>query len=297
MKRTAILFRFLIILLSMAGFANPLRAGGTDTQNIKIEGDGIDESGTVSAYEAHAFHISNPENKVLSDVSWKYSLQLSDGEYSTEQTASGTTSFTIPAVDNPELYKVSANGEISGEITLTATVDGVVINDRYTIYLELKPRIFDVTVVSKELTENGTFYDIVFTVSYGGAGYVRVAAEQEYDTILLNKSIYEPSLAHASFSRLSPFEYTWIEITVENEYGTATYTLEIPPFANVQADIPEITSDELHISEITVYDITGKHLISLHSADGLQTLTSGRIYILRITDSNGDVRVIKYKHT
>lgn len=270
-----------------------------ETYIIRIEGEDIDDSGIASAYESHTFHISNPSNKVLSDVNWQFSLPLVNGEYSVEKTASGTTSFSIPAIVNPESYKVNINGDIYGEVLLTATVDGEVLTDRYRVSLELKPKILDVAIVSKQLIESNTFYDIIFTAKYTGANYIQVAAEQEYDTIVLNKIISEPFFAHASFSRLSPFEYTWIDIFVNNKYGSDTYTIEIPPFENERqpySEISKITFDDIKATEIKVYDVFGIHIATLNSASQLQNLMGNKIYILKLTDSNGNKKTIKYKH-
>ena len=90
--------------------------------------------------------------------------------------------------------------------------------------------------------EENASYNVNCKVDYQGAGGLYVSLEEEYSSLLRSQFVREPYLAHFSFDNISSHYYAWIDIKAENEYGSDTYTIELPPIDSTETKLinPEI---------------------------------------------------------
>ncbi len=98
--------------------------------------------------------------------------------------------------------------------------------------LGLEPEI--VSIKNVEIVPVGDYkFRAQFEVEYSGADLVYVSIKEEGDSKLNERNYREPNIAHIVTNEMYIFYYHWIDVIVQNEYGTATKTLEIPDLKNV----------------------------------------------------------------
>lgn len=278
-----------------------LKAIGWDFESseIKIIGDGIDDTGITSAYDSHTFRLYNPDNHNLTDISWTFYLPEKSGNLKEIISTNSVNEFTIPAIENEEQYAININGDIYGEISCSFYDNNEYKELTYRVSLELKPRILNVYNIQKESTSND-FYNVSFTVDYAGADKIIIGLEQEYVVGTLTKIVYEPFIAHVNIPHIYNGYYTWVDVSVENSYGEEYYTLEFEPFDSSNS-LPELNSirnindfeHQKDINSVAIFDINGNSITTLNSMQELESLPSG-IFIV-VCYSNGKlVKTIKY---
>ncbi len=281
--------------------ANVLNKLGWDVvafnQNgIKIVGSGIPESGIASAYTSHLFYLEGEGKDEISNAKWFFYLPTIDGNESLQKSAEDTQSFSIDKISAPDNYAVNVNGDIYGKIVFTGMLNGTMINLQYNVTLELKPSISNVAFV-KQNNENDNSYNVVCKVDYKGADYLYVTLEEEYGSSLRSQFVREPYLAHFVCSNITSPYYAWIDIKVENQYGSEVYTIEFPP-CNFTRSLLNPVPNRIHslanneFTLIRVYNSSGYYVKTIKEDAEIEELSSG-MYILEYFQGNSKVKTSK----
>lgn len=281
--------------------SNVLNAIGWHTvehsNNLKIVGDDIPESGITSAYSSHTFHIDGNDKSAISDAQWLFYLPLTNGDETIVKSAGGDLFFNIDAISDPSNFAININGDIYGKILFTGKLNNRTIDLQYNVTLELKPSISDVSVI-KETNGNTNSYNAICKVDYKGADYLYVTLEEEYGSTLKSKFVREPYLAHFAYNNITSPYYAWIDILVENQYGSEMYTVELPPVNN-QNNMSykkdkslESTSRDYEFSEIKLHNVDGNYIKTISGLQDTQSLPSG-IYVLKYYKEGIIVRTSK----
>ena len=263
---------------------------------VTIIGDNIPKTGICSAYDSHSFLLSNPENDLLSDISWQFLIENKNNEYIPIADASGTTAFEIESVSNHEEYNINPDGDLNGLILCNLKINGVQTQLSYRLSLELSPLIFSVTTPDIIPTSD-YFYNCSFVVDYSGCDHLMVNLEQENMSIIVSDYVYEPFLAHVTVTHISRHLYTWIDLIAENGYGETIETIEIPPFDNGKIDVQSINTvsrDDINNLRYDVYDINGSVIMLNAKYSDLDCLQGSKIYILNTVSGNNEIKTIKY---
>lgn len=264
---------------------------------FKIVGNNIPESGITSAYTPHSFYIEGNGANDISNAKWFYYLPLSDGNEILKKSAEGSLSFNIDAITEASDYDININGDIYGKIVFTGLVNGNIFKLQYNLSLELKPSIFD---VSYSLERNKAYdsYDAICKVNYKGADYLYVTVEEEYGSTLRSQFVREPFLAHFTCNSITSPYYAWIDIKATNQYGSDTYTIELPPYtenpsiSNISSCSTRKVSDNKDFSEVKVYNLAGQYMKTLRNYSDIRYLSSGS-YIIKFYKDNIAVQTIK----
>lgn len=271
-------------------------AVASNQNNIKIIGSDIPESGIASAYTSHLFYLEGEGKDKISNARWGFYLPTIDGNESLQKSAEGTLSFSIDKISAPDDYAVNVNGDIYGKIRFTGLLDGSMINLQYNVTIELKPSISNVTFVTQN-NENDDSYDVVCKVDYKGSDYLYVTLEEEYGSSLRSQFVREPYLAHFVCSDITSPYYAWIDIKVENQYGSEVYTIELPPYYHMGIRPNSVTNKKHSLSGndftgIRVYNSSGYYVKTIKEDTEMDELPSG-MYILEYFQGSSKVKTSK----
>lgn len=242
--------------------------------SISIYCNDIPTTGIASAYDTYLFEINNDIPSITS-LYWEYLAKASDGKYYVKKSQNGGQTFSI----SPSSYLLSSSinpeGDIDGIIQLTYTLNGVDKTIQSKCTFECSPKILD--FYNQQIHNNGylTYYDYSFSVAYRGAQSVTLGIEQEYSSYYDIVHIYEPFLAHAYISLLSRGNTVWIDVSVENEYGSDMQTIEIPVQSFVKStEIKDFPFSCDNVNHINVYSDKGVLLRNIKSLSELSEFKS-----------------------
>lgn len=263
--------------------------------DFQIIGEGIAESGVTSAYTAHSFHVEGNGKENIKDARWYFYLPSVSGSDSLQKSAEGTLAFNINAISDPDNFVNNVSGDIYGQILFSGTINGIKINLQYNVTLELKPSISSVSVVKRK-NDNNDSYDAICKVDYKGADYLYVSLE-EYGSSLRSQFVREPYLAHFVCSNITSPYYAWIDIKVENKYGSEVYTVELPPYysENNKSKRKSTAANRLSDKDYTrikIWDIKGHCVKTVKERKDIGLLESG-IYILEYYQGNAVIKTSK----
>ena len=271
-------------------------AVASNQNNIKIIGSGIPESGITSAYTSHQFYIEGEEKSELRNARWSFYLPTIDGKDSLLKSTEGVLSFSIDSISNPDDYAVNVNGDIYGKVVFTGILNGTAINLPYYVTLELKPSISNVTFVKKNNGKDNS-YDVFCKVDYKGSDYLYVTLEEEYGSSLRSQFVREPYLAHFAYNNITAPYYAWIDIKAENIYGSAVFTIELPPYNDfenhqysVLNNLHSLTKEDF--TEIRVYNSMGYYVKTITKYSETKALQSG-MYILEYFNGRSKIKTSK----
>lgn len=274
---------------------------------LRIESTDVDADATASAYESHSFRLINNIGGNITDGNWKYELLDKDANYREIRTMSGTGIFTIPAIDNPNSYKVDINGNIKGRISFTGKLNGETVSARYLLSIGLPPTIKKIRKNGKLMDETGRYFTGFFTVEYLGCDWFTVSLEIDGDSGMRTRYILEPFLGHVAIDRIPAKRDSWIHISMSNSYGVAKSTIDCklrwndldplePLFPGVDP-IPGIIEDGTYQSDMPIqieaYDINGNKVADGDEQSTIERLTPG-LYFLRYMESGQCVKQVKY---
>lgn len=269
---------------------------GTQSQSaFHIQGEGIDSTGIVSAYQSHTFILEGNTQGITGHY-WTFELPLANnGGYELVTTSTGQ-SMVVPAITDASCYEQLHDGEIKGHITFHGLQNGCPVNADYYVTLELKPAILDVkfsNIIPCAYDED--FYDADVSIRYTGSRYLFANVQEEYSTLLTGYYTGTPYYVTLHLRDIDSWGAAWLHVTVRNTYGSVTETFEIP-YANESRAIPQgIETPTNNMGIIHVYETGGTHRGCYNTINEAKAhCKEGRLYILRITDRKGRVRNIKY---
>lgn len=262
----------------------------SNQNNIKIIGSGIPKSGITSAYVSHLFYLEGEEKDKISNTKWFFYLPTLDGNESLQKSAEGTLSFSIDKISNPNNYAVNVNGDIYGKVLFTGLLNGTVIKLQYNVTLELKPSISNVTFIKQNNKNN--LYDVVCKVDYKGSDYLYVTVEEEYGSSLRSQFVREPYLAHFVCNNITSPYYAWIDIKVENQYGSEIYTIELSPYNSTSIPNKIRSFADNDFTVIKIYNSSGFYIKTIKKETEIENLPSG-MYILKYFKGHSKVKTSK----
>lgn len=265
------------------------------SEDVKIVGNDIDETGLASAYEDHTFTVKNDNGGIITDAVWSYMLPLQNGKDTLVSQRLNSLSFSIKAIDNESKYRINMNGDISGKIIFSGKINGKDVEDVFNISLELKPKIKAVKIIKKESNYPLSSYNIYYTVEYVGSDHLFIQVEEEFAGGMESQIIYEPFFAHVESKYLTAPFYNWVDIKVENKYGEEIYTIELPPYTD--GDVREIPNNRVEFkSPYTIIEVLNEHGMTLNWVTSLNDLRINKkgLYILKFYKGNICVKTTKY---
>lgn len=280
--------------------ANVLNKLGWDIKSqqdgeYSIVGDNIPETGITSAYSSHSFFIEGNGKQTITNRKWTFLLPATDGSDIIVKQSEGDLFFSTDALSHPNDYYININGDVYGKIIFSGDINGKPMKLVYNLTLGLKPEISSVGFNKTDINEHNS-YDVDCKVDYKGAEYLYVSLEEEYSSLSRNQFVREPYLAHFTCRNISPYYYSWIDVTVENEYGSDMYTIELPPLSNLskkklhrRAVLQKVTE---YITSIRVYDSNGFYLNTIKELEETIKMSPG-MYILKFFNGNTLVKSSK----
>lgn len=249
----------------------------------------IPSTGIASAYETYLFEINNYTSD-MSSLHWEFQTRTGDGDYQTVIQQYDGQTFLVNPVPFLSTSRINPEGDIDAKVLLTYTLGGIERRTSLKLTLECAPKIL--AVYDQTVHSNGynTLYDYSFSVSYRGATSITIGVEQEYSSWYEIRHIHEPFLAHAFLKYLSRGNMVWVDISVSNEYGTDTYTIEIPvqspdAIGEIAANDPN-TMRSRYIDHIDVYSTGGSLLKRIRSISELSNFHSCTL-LLQYFDKEG----------
>lgn len=258
---------------------------------LKIVSDELGESGVGSAYQSHSFRIET-NGKEISSPKWSFYLTTKVGKEELIKSGTGNT-FEIPAIQSPDKYRININGDLEGTVEFNCTCDGKDIGARpYHISLGVKPTIISVENIERIPMDNSDDnYRLSFDIHYRGSDHVSVVVEEDGNTFLQTVLIYEPVYAHALSSGICRIFNSWVHIKATNEYGKATYTIELPaesPNQIRESRTSHSISDKRDVC--SVYSLGGQNIVKgCTRKEAVSGLPNG-LYILETESPEGNIK-------
>lgn len=279
------LIALLLILLNV-----PMTVDATD---ISIICEDYDSETPLSAYEPHTLYVQADIPHAVVEGEWTLLLPLKGTGGMMESKGTGNA-FDIPVIDDGYLYDINGDGEIAATVTFDGNADGKPVSASMTALLDFKPRISSVNILRKVRDDSYDTYSLIYDVEYLGASRVLSILEQEYGIAHSSSYTNEAPVAHIT----TPYIYSnfsaWIDLTVENKYGEATYTIELEPIDEVPCGIslsPADTTLDYPLSAhesyyLTMTDKDGKPLTVEQWSVTLPTLTGDKRTVATATNAS-----------
>ena len=275
MKKIQILFFFLFCAIILRAENN------IGAQVISMD---LDETGIGSSYLPHNFQLKDAPSDI-SDISWKFSLKDVSGQYVEVKTGQDV-SFMTDAVEFSDNLYVNINGDLEGRIDCRYTTAGGVTDAvPYYVSLEMKPVIKSIDDLQVVEVDDTKFY-LIFNVSYAGADYVTVRIEDELSPMTTIDDYEEPFVAHIVTRYMPLMFYSWVTISVTNEYGEVNRVLEFAPDFGLDGNLS--IENDLCVKNINIYSLTGNKIYEgAQDAFEKSSLSPG-VYIVRKCDASGN---------
>ena len=260
--------------------------------SVEVYCKDIPSSDAVTAYNPYLFEIDN-DGANITPLRWEYQVKSANGVLQTVYQQSGNQTFSVTPSDYISASHVNSSGIIDAVVRLTYKANNEVKITSMSLKLDCAPIILSISDQTFHFERYETLYDYSFNVSYRGATSITIGVEQEYSSFYDIIHIHEPNLAHAFIQALSRGNMVWIDISVTNEYGTVTETIEIPCQTNVHNVYNSTTSSEnLNLSSrdddidyIDIYSNNGSYIRRIKSISELLDIHS-RTVLLQYYNQN-----------
>ncbi len=265
--------------------------------SICIYADDIDNTGITSAYKEHTFHVECNGN-ILENHYWEFLLPLKNGGYETV-VISTNKDFIIPPIDIEDKYERNIEGDIRGIISYSGVCDGQPVSDKYVVTLEIVPKIIKAEIIEIIPCDyDPTFYNVIVDIYYTGCHSLFSYVEEEFNASSASYNSNIPYYTRFYMTDIDSWRNVWIHFRVTNNYGSDTYTIEIP--ANdifMQTNKQQTTSikELLHISNIycDVYMANGIYLKRINHYNELSLSPKG-VYFIKVFRDNKYQTTIKF---
>lgn len=260
--------------------------------SVEIYSKSISSMDVASVYNPYLFEIDSDDPNI-SPLRWEYQVKSANGVLQTVCQQSGSQTFSVNPSEYLSTSHVNSSGIIDAIVCLTYRVNNEVKTTSMSLKLDCAPIILSITDQAFHFERYETLYDYSFNVSYRGATSITIGVEQEYSSFYDIIHIHEPNLAHAFIQALSRGNMVWIDISVTNEYGTVTETIEIPCQTNVHNVYNSSTSSENvnlcsreNVTDyIDIYSTNGSFMKRIKSISELSDIHS-RTVILQYFNQN-----------
>lgn len=263
----------------------------TSEDFLEIVCDELGESGIGSAYDSHVFRIET-NGKSITSPGWSFTLTRKDGKEEVIKSGNGME-FEIPAIQNPDKYRINVNGDLEGTVEFKCSYEGGPLAAKpYRVSLGVKPAILSIANMTRVAVEGSPYnYWLGFDINYRGADEVCVAVEEENNPALVTTDIYEPLFARVRNLGICRIFNSWVYITAFNQYGSTTYTIELPaesPYQIKSSGVESAGFDEN--ASYSVYSIQGTRIVDGISREEVLSRIPDGIYVLETRESNGNIK-------
>lgn len=259
-----------------------------------IVSDDVDSTGITSAYSKHRFYVSPSTNEFVYNQ-WKVTLPLTDDNTSI-LSSSNEQSFEIPQITNPDIYKITKESNIQGEITYEGKINGTPVSLSYPITFELAPKIISASIISTEINANNpNYFDADVEIKYEGSNYLHAYVEEENSTFLTTYYSSTPNYTKLTLKDIALCGKAWLNILIKNNYGSDNLILDL----NTDVINPSLinhpqTEKESVLLNARIYDLQGQYL-GLYQ--NMKDVVPKGVYLIKVdgSESRNEAEFIKMR--
>ena len=297
MKNKYIIATLASISISMSTSICQMFAQPAETLNIGISAKNMSESGILSAYIQHEFTLDKG-SLAITDPQWTLTLPLNNGDFEYLSLNDDAFSCITKELDFASSYKTDADGIMEARLQFTGILNGIEITtEPFNFYFDLKP-VIEYAVIEKIEDESPyPSYNAYYKVKYLGAEKIRIAVEEEFGGMIKSTYLYEPYIAYGCAEHIKAPYMAWIDFEAKNNYGKATYTIELLPYGEVTNSVDNIFEDisgsPFEYRAIEVYDTHGKKIADVDDISLVSQLSIKGILIIKATTVSGEIKTLK----
>ena len=259
------------------------------TAGVKIKSADIHDGGVASSYISHSFELDT-NGEAISSYNWSFSLKEESGDW-TSVADSEKPIFTIDRISSPQDCYVRLDGTLEGLIECDYAIDGKKYKAQsFNLVLDLKPSIISIDNLKKVESGDSCFY-LMFDVRYIGADYIMVEVEEEFDAVVRFERFDEPDYAQARTGNISSLYYSWVTVSVKNQYGEAFETIEFEPSDTGYADIDSPLDGREN--PVKIYNLYGVKVFEGMEQDFINSDFAAGIYLKATTNPAATLKTTK----
>lgn len=233
--------------------------------------------GLISAYYEHKFTYQT--DRMVTEPQWSLKIEQADGKYKTV-VQSTDHDFIVPPIESFDGCNISPNGVINSGVSFECVADGKPLSaDDYAVRIDLKPIIK--AIHNLAVAPRDRYRDLSCDIEYSGADYVTAALEVDQSSSWRTFYIDQPGYAHLSIPGFSLAHDAWLDITVRNEYGTVTETIDLPASFTTGSSAGIPVTDVDFSETIHLFTPGGIYLGEFESKNQLTGNLKPGVYLIR----------------
>lgn len=206
----------------------------------------------LSAHESYYFTMTDEEGKPLAVEQWSVTLPTISGGKRTVATATNASQLYLPLLPSPGSYRADDSGRIPVEIACTFDRDGSKYTKVITAGIYARPYIRNVSILDKEVKEGTSLYTLQYQVEYIGAKELYAGLRAENDNKIISAYSSEHPVATITYRNINGDYGASIEISADNQYGRASYTIQLPPLLQTEGSV-KIVPDFDYTGMVSAY--------------------------------------------
>jgi hypothetical protein len=246
-------------------------------------------TGIGNVNSSYAFYAESPYP--VTNYSWTYKIRKNDNSFETIITGSSPAFSISPLTINDDYYRTEY-GDISGKITLQATVNGTPVAIDFNIWLEARPANIEYDV--KIIRESDWYYNLEITAYSSGATDLTITLNDYSIGESLTNIFYGHQYVKYTFSYLYYDSPVLIEFSSQNSYGSKSDSYYIDGISYYSASPSPNTYIDTNLVKIRpivqkeVYTIMGNLKLILDGNENISTVDlNPGIYIIKTIYRDG----------
>lgn len=261
--------------------------------DIYIVGEGLDSTGITSAYQSHLFYLAG-ETQGITNHHWTFELPLAiDGTYVLIN-SSDSESLTISALTDVSAYELLQEGAIKGLVSFNGLINGMSVNVKYYVTLELKPTILDIKFSNiTPCSYDEDYFNVDVSVSYAGSHYLFANVQEEYGSLLYGYYSGTPYYTTFHLTDIDSWGSAWVHLTARNVYGSTTETYVIPLNSSSRRYTQSIEYLNQNVINVCVFEIDGTFKGRFPSVKEAENSCRSGLYVFSVTGEKGVKRYTK----
>lgn len=213
----------------------------------------------LSAHESYYFTMTDEEGKPLAVEQWSVTLPTISGGKRTVATATNASQLYLPLLPSPGSYRADDSGRIPVEIDCTFNRDGSKYTKVITASIYARPYIRNVSILDKEVKEGTSLYTLQYQIEYIGAKELYAGLRAENDNKIISAYSSEHPVATITYRNINGDYGASIEISADNQYGRASYTIQLPPLLQTEGSV-KIVPDFDYTGIVSAYEPYSFHM-------------------------------------